>query len=894
LKALLPLLAALTLPAQTLHYLVPFSIDQDRLSGAPDFSFLNHPLDPTDQLFVRDGHFFRVGPDLQPGTDDDQRVRLFGVNLAFGANFPEGTDAVRIARRLRRLGVNLVRLHHMDSQPDSNPANAGSVLTTGPYPAFNTVALSRLRAFLDALRSEGVYVNLNLHVGYTFRPSVDGVPALPSGQAIPTQSKPLQILYPRMVDLQLDYARGLSEKLALAGDPVLGMVEINNESSLVYSWQGGGLDASLLGEYGADALRQWNRWLQAGYPTTDDLRAAWGASLPPGADMLPGRWQPLEIHSPSSARYESLTQDGVPVARVTVDRGGAAVILKQVGFSTTAGTPYLAEVEMRSDLAAGASCSVYWDVKEDVSPWRTSSSKSASLTASWQRFTMSFSPSLAMSGIGRFGLSVENCSTPVYVRNAALRTGGRRGLAADESLEAADIALVASADASTTQPRLDDYLAFLAACDRSYLERMRDAVRSAVGPLTPIAGTQMGFSGLSALDSHATLDYYDEHFYVDHYNFPNVSWDGRDWRIRDQSSLGSGLSAFLNVATARVRGRPYTVSEFNQPWPNRYAAEIDPTLAAFASFQDWDALVHFAYSHGRGWDDNVPNGFNLNGDWAKWAAFGQSAWLFRTAAVTAAPECVGLPASPALRLRYTREKRYGGFAAFYGALGGYQPLNAFVNPVCLDPAADGPLPTGLTAKPAGPVVASTGELAYDPSGRRFVVAAPGVSGVFGWLSGDRVWAGAIDVERPDPAGFVSLLLTPLDGLPIDSSRHLLLSNPSYALRTQPASAPARPQFIVNYPQAADWFTLEPDRAGKPSGDLNGGQGPTWMAAAETVVWFRTAGSSVTVYPLDGQGARLAPLPPAAVQRTDQGYRLSLAAGDQPWSVWYEIVVEDQP
>src|SRR6266487_5438346 len=176
-----------------------FPIDQDNLAGAPDFSYLNHSLQAADRIFVRDGHFYRVGPDLQPNTDDDERVRFFGANFAFGANFPTAGDAARIAKRLRRLGINLVRLHHMDSTPDSNPDNAGSILTTAPYPALNPIATSRLRSFLTALAAEGIYCDLNLHVGYTFRPSVDQVPALPGGVAFPDQSKPLHMLWPRMI-----------------------------------------------------------------------------------------------------------------------------------------------------------------------------------------------------------------------------------------------------------------------------------------------------------------------------------------------------------------------------------------------------------------------------------------------------------------------------------------------------------------------------------------------------------------------------------------------------------------------------------------------------------------------------------------------------------------------
>src|SRR5262245_10679866 len=104
--------------AQGQPELYQVTFDQDKLSGVADFSFLNHPLAAADRLFVRDGHFYRVGKDGKPNTTDDARVRLFGMNMVFGGNFPDPADAPLVAKRLRRLGVNLVRLHHMDSFPD--------------------------------------------------------------------------------------------------------------------------------------------------------------------------------------------------------------------------------------------------------------------------------------------------------------------------------------------------------------------------------------------------------------------------------------------------------------------------------------------------------------------------------------------------------------------------------------------------------------------------------------------------------------------------------------------------------------------------------------------------------------------------------------------------------
>lgn len=701
--ALLPLAAADS-------NLYRFSVDQDRLSGAPDFGFLNHRLEPADRLFVKGGHFYRVGQDLRANTADDERVRLFGVNLAFGANFPEEKDAARIAKRLRRLGVNLVRLHHMDSNPDRNPETAGSLLTQGPYPTLNPVSMARLGTFLSALSAEGIYANLNLHVGYTFRPEVDRVPPMPDGARIPTQSKPLHIFYPRMVDLQLEYTRKVLDGLRLKGNPVLAMVEIDNEASLVREWQAANFDRTVMGEYKAELERQWNRYLK------------------------------------------------------------------------TSGVALLTEKP-----------------------------------------------------------------------------------ASDE-------------------PRLNDFLLFLADRDRDYLRRMMLAVRESTDPLLPVAGTQMGYGGLLNLDTHADLDYQDNHFYIDHYNFPNARWDSRDWRIRDQASVGSGLAAFINMAVTREAGRPYTVSEFNQPWPNRNAAEIDPTLAAFGAFQDWDSIVHFAYSHGRKWDETGPNGFDVNGDWQKFVNIGQSAWLFRSGVIETGRKPVDIPVSKEMRLKATRQKVNGRVSDFLRTEIGFDPLLAVAHPVRLAKDSGGPAPL---LKAEAPHRSDTGELAYDPEGKLLTIAAMKAAGVYGFIGTKKVMAGAIDVELPKSGrGFIALLLTSLDGRSLGLSRRMLLSNPGYTLRTQPGSDPQRAQSFINYPGTKDWFTLEPEPqfAGKPSASMGSGAAPTWWERVEAVVTLHTEGKKAAVYPLDGAGARMKPV---AVERLKGAVKIRLGA-DSPW---YEVVVD---
>jgi len=870
-----------------------FLVDQDHLSGAPDFSFLNHPLSPSDRLFVRDGHFFRVGNDLTPQTTDDERVRLFGVNLAFGANFPVEADARRIAKRLRRLGVNLVRLHHMDSQPDSNPNNAGSILTIGPYPTLNPVAVARLRAFLEAFKAEGIYVDLNLHVGYQFRPSVDSLPALPNGVPMPDQSKPLNIFYPRMVELQKAFTRSVIDALQLNHDPVLAVVEINNESSLLQAWQTSGLDRTLLGDYKTELQHQWNSFLTTKYSTTEALRATWGGGEPDGLELIPNPAWRAEIHAPAQASYEITTTDGLPTLKAQITQGGAPAIFKQVGFSITTDRPYLASMEIRADLPDNTSRNIYWDIKQDVSPWRTETGRNIAVTNQWQPFAMAFQPQFAMDGIGRFAVSLENVLGTVYLRKWSLRQAARRGLSAGERLEDGSVSLVGENELATNE-RTNDYLRFLADRDQAYLREMLGAVREKAGPLVPVAGTQMGYGGLLNLDSHAEVDYQDNHFYVDHYGFPNVAWDSRDWYLRDLSSLGGGLTAFQSMAAAREAGRPYTVSEFNQPWPNTYAAEIDPTLAAFGAFQDWDAIMHFAYSHGRNWDDGVPNGFNINGDWTKFPNLGQAAWLFRSGAIEAGQVPIEIPVSQALRLQAGREKRNGGISPFLNSALGYNEANAFIHPIRIVKDETRLIPDLAKQAPAAPFVSDTGETTYDRTGQLFLIHSLKAAGVFGFAGTKKVTAGALDVELASTArGYAAMLLTSLDDQPIPDSKSLLLSMPGYTLRTQPGSDPPRPQQLVKYGNTTDWWTLEkePNFPNKPSGNRDGGIGPVWMERVESYVTIRTAAKRLTVYPLDGAGVRMSPLPDQQIEKVDGGFRLHLQADGQPASPWYEVVAD---
>ncbi len=939
--------------AQSGYY--QFSIDQDQLSGAPDFSHLNRPLTAEDRLFVRDGHFFRVGKDLRPNTADDEPVRLFGINIAFSGNLPyTPADAAKIAKRLRRLGVNLARLTLMDYNPDTAGKNLGSILSSGPFPTFDDQwEIRRLRDFLSALKSEGIYANLGVHVGYQFRPNdyasyfngappgYDDIPGLPDRKEMPFQGKPLHIFYPKMVEVQQQFAEKLIELLGLKEgselSPMLAMVELDNESSLLDAWQRGDLDRFVQGAYLTELQRQWNEFLQAKYRTTEALRAAWGQPVPAGAELLNASGQPYgaaagwqeEIHWPARAGGELITLDGRPTLRVQVQQGGGQAIVKQTGFSIDLSQLYKAEIELRADgLADGATRQVVVSVMQDVNPWKSLIWQLLPVENKWKTFTIAFQPPFEMEKTGRFMLELQQAAgLTVYARGWSLRPAPLGSLAVDEKLEDKNVALPSSGEGATKQ-RLEDYLLFLADCHKQFLGKLKEAVRKQVGSLTPITGTQMGYGGLLTLDSHDEMDYHDDHFYVDYHQ--NGDWNPNDWFIHDTSHVSAGLREMINSALGREAGRPFTISEYNQPWPNTYGAEINPTVAAFAAFQGWDSVMYFAYSHSRlfyaqdkypniPWEGNVPGGFGL--DPSRFANFGQAAWLFRTGAIRPGDFPVRIPVSRQQRLQATKERRNGAFSDFFQKGLGLTPQLALLHPVQIARDEYNQVPDAAKRPLVSPYISDTGQTSYidepnaavpELSRKLFLIHAEKAAGVFGFTGWEKATAGTMDVEMSDWSGsFAAILLTSRDDQPIEQSKRMLLSVPGFTLRTQPGTRPQRTQNLVAHGgYGSGRWSLEPGPtvfaresapgsnrqsfSNQPFGNLNFGIGPTWMERIEAVVTIRTSASKLIVHPLDGKGGRMTPLGANDVQKIAGGFRIYLQSDEQKLTPWYEIVTEMEP
>ena len=182
-------------------------------------SLLDAPAGKHGFLKVVDGHF---------QFEDGTAAKFWGTNLVAGSCFPSKAVADSMAGRMSKMGINLVRLHHMDA-PWANPNIFG-----GPSNAanLNAESLDKLDYLIYALKKKGIYIFMDLlvHRDFSLIEEVKNKPPDLGGK---------QVAYfdPILIKWQKDYARQLLThknpytKLSYNEEPAIVASEFINEST---------------------------------------------------------------------------------------------------------------------------------------------------------------------------------------------------------------------------------------------------------------------------------------------------------------------------------------------------------------------------------------------------------------------------------------------------------------------------------------------------------------------------------------------------------------------------------------------------------------------------------------------------------------------------------------
>lgn len=718
-----------------------------------------------------DGRLRVKGEHLVDGRG--RRVFLFGTNLTDYHNVPAKADSAKMALRLKQLGFNFVRLHYADWTKAPDGLMMADMETIDPE------MLDRFHYLVHELKQNGIYVNINLHVArrYAEHP--------PGGNGL---GKVVDRILPRLIESQKSFARQLLSpknpytNYSLASDPAVAQVEINNENSLLhpngFSWS----TLHTLPEPDVRWLAQaWNTWLKRRYGSAAKLRAAWASKTPLGSELLPNGqfrrgldgWE-REASGGAESTLAEGQDGGQPTMVWTPARQGSQDWNHQVhapSVNVKDGKTYRLVAKIRG--TDGLRLSIRLMLQQ--APWSdVAPGMEVVLGPGWQ--TVSFGFKVANPGDApvRLSLNTNNQLGRVEASLISLKEGDIDGLGEGQDPAKGSVPFPAGGASSGV---MDDLYQFMVDRELGQTKELKDYLVKTLKVQAPITDTQASYGGLSGL-LRARLydDIVDNHGYPMH---PNVVSDAEKrtwWATGHGSMTGPAMPGLAEAAMWRIKGKPYTVGEFDLNPPNHFAAETIPLLSLLASYQGWAGIAEYAWMNFQPGDlnpDRIRYNFGTTGHAGQMATIPGSALMARLGLVQPARrEAALILSNEALR---AGPSGWGSIPQLWGPA-----RNALAWSGRLAVAAPGQAAaTRLPDKAPGPLVRSdTGQIVWDARVANrpiLTLNAPAAKLAAGFVAGRilRFSGAEIAVEQSGPDGAATVIIAALDGLPLESSKKVL-------------------------------------------------------------------------------------------------------------------------
>lgn len=829
-----------------------------------------------------DGHF----------AVNSGRIKFWGTNTTFGANFPSKSNAGYVAARLAKYGFNIVRLHHMDMYDIWTTINPDRVLSSAK--------LDLMDYFIYQLKQKGIYTDINLVVSRPFNRGSD----LPADIDLITDWKirdALGFFDSQTRQLQKDYARDLLTHYnpytgnSYINEPAVAFIEINNENGLTQAYLSSQLD-SLPPHYYNLLNTQWNNWLKSKYATHVALETAWGVKNEPlGVEMLTNGRFATGVITPWNAEFHDTATGsavvetgtgpgGLNCARITVVTAGSEgwhVQFNQANLSVTADAPYTITFYAKADSNRTIDVSLMMA----HSPWSNLGfSTQINLTNTWQLFAFTFSlhttDTNARLNFGGMGLSGGGS---FYFTDISLKPGGLIGLKPGENLYTTGIDNFKNQgdEIGRTNEGKKDWFRFLQETERNYWIEMRDYIKNTLGAHGLIFGTIIG---CSTPNVQSVYDAIDTHAYWQHPEFPGQPWSNTDWYIRNNPMVNNQQGATIaGLGMKAVLNKPHLVTEYNHPHPNSYEAEGMMFLATYASLQDWDALFEFDYNSNDNWNTQKIDGyFAVNQNTVKMASMIPAALAFYRGDIKSAINTVVIPIGWEDEINELLST--WAWWLVDGAKAGENPKTSLIHKVRI--ATEGQsIPPGSispgTTNPTGNIMVSdTGEITWDVSNTNagyVKVDTPRTKLVYGFQNGRTYYLSGVTITPGTTLlnGFSAIGVTGLDGDSISEAQRILITALGSQYNTN-AQFYEYPNTLITFP---------------PSMGINltlrnqWGTSPVNVEGIPATIILPCNYGDTDVWSLDTTGARKTQVPVS-----NNGGFASFTIDPTYQTLWYEVIV----
>jgi hypothetical protein len=390
-----------------------------------------------------------------------------------------------------------------------------------------------------------------------------------------------------------------------------------------------------------------------------------------------------------------------------------------------------------------------------------------------------------------------------------------------------------------------------------YFQEMSVFLKKTLGVKCPIAATadhSHSGSGYVLVADTSLLDVVDGHTYWQH---PG------DRNYRHAPMVNDPInSSVVELSRTAVAGKPYTVSEVNNPNPNQFACEGVPILAAYAGFLDWDAVVWYTFEPKRAadWAPYVGDPFDMSLDPVKMPQTAAGALMFLRGDLARAKVTV--------ERSYTRQqvldsRRLAGTERPYFTPG-FPPSVPLLHGSRVS-SFDGEPTAPVEAARTSPFTSDTGELVWttNEAGTGVVtIDSPRTQGLIGYVRAQRPRVSNLAAEVEND--FCAIVVSSLEEAPIARAGRILLTLGTRVENTGMQWDAARAKVTEQ------------------------GGSPTLIEPVTGTITLRdlVGAKKVSVQPLDGSGRALGT--PIAATNTATGWEITVGA---PATTWLLAIVE---
>ena len=190
--------------------------------------------------------------------EDGTKVKFWGTNFNGAGCFPEYDYAKKLAKRLAKIGINIVRFHQLDSEwhtPNIFAFTKGKRVTDAHL---DPESMDRLDFLVKCLKDEGIYIYMDMFTYRKFR-SDEGVE---NAVNLVDAGKPYCSFSRRLIELQKELATELWTHenkytgLRYCDEPAIVLAEVVNESDLFKLRV-----KEYVEPYKSEFIAMWKKWL---------------------------------------------------------------------------------------------------------------------------------------------------------------------------------------------------------------------------------------------------------------------------------------------------------------------------------------------------------------------------------------------------------------------------------------------------------------------------------------------------------------------------------------------------------------------------------------------------------------------------------------------------------